>query len=139
MDHSSSQYETALNELKTIVENGDIDVPVLPETAHKVMTLTQDPDSDALQLANIIQSDPTMGGHVMRIANSAAYTPNSNLVSIEQAIARLGMSEISNIALSTSLNSKIFDTPGYETHIDTIWKHSLATALWSKEVARAFS
>jgi HD-like signal output (HDOD) protein len=137
MGYSSSQVEKVANELKEAMETGKIDVPVLPETAHKVMTLTQDPESDAAQLATIIQSDPTMGGHVMRIANSAAYTPNSNLVSIQQAIARLGMIEISNIALSTSMNSKMFNAPGYETHIAIIWKHALATALWSKEVARA--
>ena len=137
MEPLSANVESTTSKLNDIVNNGKIDVPVLPETAHKVMTLTQDPESDAAQLAAIIQSDPTMGGHVMRIANSAAYTPNSNLVSIQQAIARLGMNEISNIALSTSMNSKMFNAPNYETHIAIIWTHSLATALWSKEVARA--
>ncbi|MGH1486311.1 MAG: HDOD domain-containing protein [Cellvibrionaceae bacterium] len=136
MGYSSPHVEKNANELKEAIEQGKIDVPVLPEVAHKVMALTQDPESDASQLAAIIQTDPTMGGHVMRIANSAAYTPNSNLVSIQQAIARLGMVEISNIALSTSMNSKMFNAPGYDTHIAIIWKHALATALWSKEVAR---
>ena len=136
MEYLSSKVESTAKELKEIVTNGKIDVPVLPETAHKVMTLTQDPESDATQLALVIQSDPTLGGHVMRIANSATYTPNSNLVSIQQAITRLGMNEITNIALSTSMNSKIFHAPNYEVHIATIWKHALATALWSKEVAR---
>lgn len=124
-------------QLNEYAESGKVEVPLLPEIAHRVMMLTQDPDSDASQLANIIQSDPTLGGHVMRIANSAAYTPNSNLVSIQQAVARLGMVEISNIALSTSLNSKLFNAPGYEKTIAVIWQHALATALWSKEVARS--
>lgn len=122
--------------LASILESGKVEVPVLPETAQKVMVLTQDDDSDAAQLANIIQSDPTMGGHVMRIANSAAYTPNSNLVSIQQAVARLGLVEISNIALSTSINSKMFKAPDYQQYIVEIWQHALATALWSKEIAR---
>ena len=123
--------------LTQCLQNASLDVPVLPEAAQKVITLTQDPDSDAEQIANIIQSDPTLGGHVMRIANSAAYTPNSNLVSIQQAIARLGMVEITTIALSTSMNSKLFRAPGYEHHISDIWKHALASAFWSKETARA--
>ena len=134
---SAEIIATIIDHLRKIVDDHKVDVPVLPETAHRVMMLTQDPESDAAQLAAIIQSDPTLGGHVMRIANSAAYTPNSNLVSIQQAIARLGMIEISNIALSTSLNSKMFNAPGYEKHIAVIWQHALATALWSKEVARA--
>lgn len=129
--------EQIASQLAEFAKSGKVEVPVLPETAHRVMMLTQDADSDAEQLANIIQSDPTMCGHVMRVANSAAYTPNSNLVSIQQAVTRLGMIEISNIALSTSLNSKIFNAPGYEQYIAVIWQHALATALWSKEVARS--
>ncbi len=137
MSYPSVNAEQAASHLSAAIESGNIEVPVLPETAQRVIALTQDADSDASQLAVIIQSDPMMGGHVMRIANSAAYTPNSNLVSIQQAVARLGMVEISNIALSTSLNSKMFHAPGYDQHIITIWQHALATALWSKEVARA--
>jgi len=123
--------------LTQCLQNESLEVPVLPEAAQNVIALTQDPDSNAEDIAKIIQSDPTLGGHVMRIANSAAYTPNSNLVSIQQAIARLGMIEISTIALSTSMNSKIFKAPGYEQHIKAIWQHALASAFWSKETARA--
>ncbi|MEO0444240.1 MAG: HDOD domain-containing protein, partial [Pseudomonadota bacterium] len=129
--------QEAAQTLAAAIESGKIDVPVLPETAHRVITLIQDPDSDASQLSSIIQSDPTMVGHIMRIANSVAYTPNANLISVQQAVARLGMVEISNIAFSTSLNGKMFNAPGYENDIHLIWLHALATALWSKEVARS--
>lgn len=128
---------SAIEHLKELLAAGNIDVPMLPECAQQVMTLTQDPESDAEQLATIIQRDPSLGGHVMRIANSAAYTPNSNLVSIQQAITRLGMSEISQIALSIALNGKTFKADGYDNEITSIWREALATALWAKEVSRA--
>lgn len=128
--------QNILEHLESAIQVKDIEVPILPDVTNRVLSLTQDSDSDASQLAKIIQSDPTLGGHVIRIANSAAYTPNSNLVSLQQAITRLGMIEISNIAISTSLNSKIFHAPGYEKQITAIWQHSLVTAVWSKEIAR---
>jgi len=137
MGYSSSYAQSLGDALGTAVETGSIEVPVLPEIANRVIVLSQDPESDAAQLAKIIQSDPTMGGHVIRIANSAAYTPNANMVSLQQAITRLGMTEIGNIAVAASMNSKMFNAPGYEKHIETIWTHSLASALWAKEVARA--
>ncbi len=136
MSYNSSYAQSIAEQLAAAIASKSIDVPVLPDIANKVLSLTQDPESDSAQLAKIIQSDPTLGGHVIRIANSAAYTPNSNLVSLQQAITRLGMVEISNIALSTSLNSKLFKAPGYEAYIAKIWKHSLVTAVWSKEIAR---
>ncbi len=136
MGYHSPYAQSVAEQLAKTIASQQVEVPVLPDVTHQVLSLTQDSDSDASQLAKIIQSDPTMGGHVIRIANSAAYTPNSNLVSLQQAITRLGMVEISNIAISTSLNSKMFKAPGYEKYIESIWQHSLFTAAWSKEISR---
>ena len=123
-------------ELEKRINSAKIDVPMLPETANKVIILSQDSDSDAAQLAQLIQSDQSLAGHVMRIANSAAYTPNNSMVSLQQAIARLGINLISEIALAASISSKMFKAPGFEDYLDKTWRHALATALWSKEVAR---
>lgn len=119
------------------IKQDDIEVPMLPEVANKVMRLTNDPESDAGDLAKLIQSDQTLAGHVMRIANSALYSPNATLVSLQQAITRLGMRVIADIALAASLNSKMFNAPGYEKHIQTELQFSLMAGLWAKEVARA--
>lgn len=114
-----------------------VDVPLLPDVASRVLSLSNDPDSDAAQLAKLIQSDQALAGHVMRIANSAAYTPNASMVSLQQAIARLGMSLITEISLAASVNAKLFKAPGFEARIAAIWSHALCTALWGKEIARA--
>ncbi|MAZ88483.1 MAG: histidine kinase [Cellvibrionaceae bacterium] len=119
------------------LQTGDIEVPLLPEVANRVIALSQDAESEIADLAQLIQSDPSLAAHVMRIANSAAYTPNASLVSLQQAITRLGMNLICDIALAASLSTKMFKAPGFESHINDIWKHALATALWAKEIARA--
>lgn len=129
---------TAISEkLELRIANQELEVPMLPEVAGKVVRLTQDPDSEASDLAQLIQSDQTLAGHVMRVANSAAYSPNSSMVSLQQAITRLGMKLIAEIALSASINTQLFNTPGFEQHIAYEIKYSLATGLWAKEVARA--
>ncbi|PHS33569.1 MAG: HDOD domain-containing protein [Methylophaga sp.] len=122
--------------LKQLINRGEIDVPMLPEVANRVLLLAQSPESDATEMASLIQSDQSLAGHVMRIANSVAYTPLSNLVSLQQAVARLGMGIISEISLAAAIGAKMFDTPGYEDYVAGVWQHALATSLWSKEVAR---
>ena len=122
--------------LDQMIADGDIEVPMLPEVANKAVTLAQNPDSNANEMANLISADQSLAAHVMRIANSAAYTPNGSLTSLQQAIARLGMALISEIAVAASIGTKMFNTPGYEDHIGKIWCHALATALWAKEIAR---
>lgn len=122
--------------IETLIDEGNIEVPMLPEVANKAVTIAQDPDSDANQMAQLISADQSLAGHVMRIANSAAYTPSASLVSLQQAIARLGMGLISEIAVAASIGTKMFHTPGFEQHIAYIWRHALASALWAKEISR---
>jgi HD-like signal output (HDOD) protein len=133
----STTANQLISDIETIMDKGGIQVPLLPEVANKVVTLSQNPESDAIQLAQLIQSDPSLAAHVMRIANSAAYTPTASLVSLQQAITRLGMNLICDIAVAASISTKMFNTPGHESHIEYIWQHALATALWSKEIARS--
>lgn len=132
----SSQAQAVADALEQLIETGGIEVPMLPEVANKALMLAQSAGSDASEMAQLIQSDQSLAAHVMRIANSVAYTPMANLVSLQQAIARLGMGVISEIALSASMGTKLFNTPGYEDYVAKKWRHALATGLWSKEIAR---
>ena len=132
----SSQAKLLAEPLEHLINRGGIEVPMLPEVANKALLLAQNPDSDASEMAQLIQSDQSLAGHVMRIANSAAYTPLSNLVSLQQAIARLGMGIISEIALTAAIGAKLFNTPGYGKYVAGVWHHALATSLWAKELAR---
>ena len=115
---------------------GKLTMPMLPEVAQKAMQLAQDPDSDSLSLANLIQSDQSLAAHVMRIANSATYSPNANIISLQQAISRLGMNMIAEITLTAALSAVRYKIKGFESTLDSIWQHALLSGLWSKEVAR---
>jgi HD-like signal output (HDOD) protein len=55
---------------------------------------------------------------------------------LQQAIARLGIVTISEITLATSLNSDLFEAPGYEKLVRTLWRKSLLCSAWSKQIAR---
>ncbi|MGK0339106.1 MAG: HD-like signal output (HDOD) protein, partial [Candidatus Azotimanducaceae bacterium] len=72
------------------LDRNEITLPVLPEVAATVIQLSTSEDVDAQQLANLIQGDMSLAGHVMRVANSALYRPVTPFVSLQQAITRLG-------------------------------------------------
>lgn len=128
--------ENSLEEhLQQAILEGFVEVPMLPEIANRALMLTQDPEASAAQMAELIQRDQSLAGHVMRIANSVAYTPLANLTSLQQAIARLGMNVISEITLAAVFGAKLFRAPGYEDYVEFNWQHALATSLWSKAIA----
>ncbi|MFT7685505.1 MAG: HD-like signal output (HDOD) protein [Candidatus Azotimanducaceae bacterium] len=118
------------------LERRELKLPILPRVAAMVIELTTDENSDALQLTKLIQGDQALAGHIMRIANSPLYRPISAFVSLQQAIARLGIVTIGELALATSLNSNLFAAPGNEALLKGMWHDSLTRSAWSREIAR---
>jgi putative nucleotidyltransferase with HDIG domain len=132
---------SAFHELvaKTVAERvakGAYKVPLLPQVASQVVSLTATANVDASKLSALIHRDPSLAGQVLRIANSASYAPRMPIVSLQQAVARLGLTVISEIAFAASLQSGIFKVPGFEADLKAIWRHSLASGMWAKEIAR---
>jgi putative nucleotidyltransferase with HDIG domain len=118
------------------IETGEIELPLLPQAASQVMALASDPAADAAKLSALIHQDQALAAHVLRIANSPAYMPRSPVVSLQHAVAMLGITLLSEIAFTASLKSGAFKAPGHEEDVKRLWRHSLASGAFAKEVAR---
>lgn len=118
------------------LERCQLTLPVMPGVASQVLEMAMDEDADASSLAALIENDMALAGHIMRVANSAAFRPVSPFVSLQQVIARMGMSTISEMALATALNTDLFAAPGSETLLTESWRDSLLTCAWAREIAR---
>ena len=129
-----------LEELRTKIldqlEQGNLDLPLLPQVANQVLMVADDPNADASKLSSLIQQDQALAGQILRIANSPAYLPRSPIVSLQQAIAWLGLNMLSGIAFSVSVQSGVFNIKGYEKEVKALWRHALTTGLFGKEIAR---
>ena len=124
------------SEVRARVEAGSYRVPLLPEVASQVVALSAQADVDASKLSALIHRDPSLAGQILRVANSAAYAPRMPIVSLQQAVARLGLTVINEIAFATSLQSGTFQVPGHESDLKQLWRHAVASGAWGKEVAR---
>ena len=132
--------QAVLDELETAItdqlEQGSLDLPLLPQVANQVLTLTSDPNADSIKLSSLIQQDQALAGQILRIANSPAYLPRSPIASLQQAIAWLGLNMLAGIAFSVSVQSGVFNIKGYEKEVKALWRHALVTGLYGKEIAR---
>lgn len=115
---------------------GELSLPMLPRVASQVVALVGSPTTDANRLSELIHRDPALAGQVLRIANSPAYMPRMPIVSLQQAVSRLGLNIVSEIAFAASLQSGVFKVPGYETMLNQLWRHALASGAFAKEIAR---
>lgn len=118
------------------VSSGLLKVPMLPQVATEVLQAVGDANCDALRLSALIHKDPALAGRVLKIANSPTYMAKSPLVSLQQAVSRLGFATLTEIALAASVQSGVFHVPGLDAELQSMWKMALATASFAKEIAR---
>ena len=119
------------------IEEDALDLPVLAGTAQRVMQMALDDEVDPVHLADAIRSDGAMAGNLLRIANSPLYRARSAIVSLQQAISRLGMQQVREIALAIVCESRVFRVRGFEPELTELFRHCLATAHFAQEIARA--
>lgn len=115
---------------KMIIDKLDAidEVPTLLTIAAEVERLTHNPDASAEDIGKVIKLDPALTGKVLKVANSVIYAGNQRIVSLQQAIARLGFAEIRRLTLTIAfLNSFKSLYVNYEK----FWMHSITTAYLS--------
>jgi HD-like signal output (HDOD) protein len=121
--------------LEQRLADDELEVPLLPEIAVRVVRAGSKESTDARQLADIINADPALTMYVLRIAASAAKRPLSPIVTLPHAVAWLGLDEVANIAFTLALQGKMLDVKGQQHKARRLWRHSLASALWSRQLA----
>ena len=139
ISHTAAQPDSLEKALLERVETGILELPLLPKVAWKVMELSRANNTDARQLSEVIHKDPTLASYVLRVANSPAYMPRMPITSLQQAISRLGLRQLGEIVFAASLQSRLFEAPGYEQEIQTLWQHSVGTAVYASEIAHLLS
>ncbi len=137
---SPSQAETATaeleQELSQRIDQGAMELPLLPQVAGQLLTLVNDPRADAAKLSALIHQDQALAAHLLRIANSPAYMPRTPILSLQHAVTMLGMSLLSEIAFTASIKAGTFQVPGHEPLVKYLWHHALASGAYAKEIAR---
>jgi len=115
---------------------GELELPLLPDTATRVVAACQDGHSGVRELAELIDRDPSLAAHILRVANSAAYAPLVPILSLQQAIGRVGIATVGDVAVSVTLKERVFAVQGYQERLRELWRHSAATAAYAKEIAQ---
>ena len=120
--------------LKAYIEDERLKIPVLPDVVGKVIALINHPNADANMLARLIHKDQALAGYVLRVSNSPVYAGSRQIETLRQAIARIGAKTLGKIALSVTMQGKIFKAEGYEREIKDIWRQTLTAGAYAQEI-----
>ena len=111
-------------------------VPQFSVTISKVITLSGDPNASPKEIIRAISLDPELTAKVLKLINSSYFGVASKIVSLQRAVVMLGMNTIKNVAISSSVLSKIKLRGNFKWYTNSeFWEHCLACAVASKMIA----
>jgi putative nucleotidyltransferase with HDIG domain len=134
---TSTVPKTVLDELAWRVAQGMVDLPLLPSMAMEVTNVAAQENADARTIAELLRKDQAMAAHVLRVVASPVYSGRTQIVSLQQAVARLGVQKIREIALAIAFRVGVFKLKGFEPEVASMFQHSVGAALFAQEIARA--
>ena len=113
------------------------DLPPMPKVLLKARQVLSDPNSSFKDISKVIETDQAIAAKILKVANSAYYGLSGLVSSIHQASVVLGyqtLEQVITMVSSSSLLGK--QLRGYGLNAGVLWKHSLASALASKIIAK---
>ncbi len=114
---ASLQQFTALRIRQRLEET--LELPPFPATAEKILRLRGNPNASAIELTNIVESDPSLSAQVVSWAASPYYAAAGSIDSVHDAIVRvLGFELVSNLAVGLILGRTV-SVPGERVYGDT--------------------
>lgn len=78
-------------------------LPTLPEIAVKVRSAADDPDINLQKMAQVISHDPALSARILKVANSAFIGRSIVVTTLVQAVTRIGLMQVKNIATAMAL------------------------------------
>lgn len=111
-------------------------LPALSPAVLATLSVLDNPESTARDVARAILADPVMTGQILRLANSACYGRARRVTTVSDATTLLGFQAIRSLLMTVAMRPVLSkDVPGYGLQQGEMWQHSIAVAACSQEVA----
>ena len=121
-------------ELKKILSMAQL--PGLPQSAIRLLELSQDPTNGPAEFAVPIEVDPGLAGQVLRFVNSSYFGFAREISSVKMAITLVGIRTIKNFALWSAVFSLMANPKCGPFDLKSLWQDSLRRALFARALAK---
>jgi HD-like signal output (HDOD) protein len=133
MTDLNQQYKTEIDSYLSDTSR----LPAFPAVANHAISLAYDPDVDIKNLAEEITRDPAITAAIIKLSNSAYFSPTRQVRSVQEAIVTLGLNTVKDIiVIAASQGILKQDLEGYKMEGNSMWDHSLLVAELSSRIAK---
>ncbi|NCP64737.1 MAG: HDOD domain-containing protein [Paraglaciecola sp.] len=108
------------------INNDTLVLPTLPAVALKVRKAADDPDINLNAMADVIGQDPSLSARMIKISNSAYLGRTVKVTSTHQAVTRIGLRQIKNIATALAMEQLFVSKNALvKTYMEKIWADTI--------------
>lgn len=112
------------------------ELPLLPQVYVKILQLDPDGENYFEEFGKLTKEDPGFAVRVIALANSSASAPAIPVVSIRDALTRMGVKTIRSLVASLAVQRVFLPTKPNEI---SLWQHSVFTAFAAAQIAETVS
>ena len=129
--------QSFLEIIEDYVESDKITLPPFDRTALRIQQEIQKQDVNISKIEKLIIADPAMSSQILKVSNSAFFKGLSKVMTIKEAIIRLGLDEITRMVMVLT-QKDLYTTKDtfIKNYRNILWQHTLVCALTSQWVAR---
>jgi HD-like signal output (HDOD) protein len=115
----------------------DARLPVVDQIGMQVRRVVSSGDFDLREVENLINQDPALAAAVLRGANSAFYRGIQKVLTVGEAVARIGARQVANLVLlETQRKNFVSETRELRELFRALWRHAVACAAGAEWLAR---
>jgi HD-like signal output (HDOD) protein len=111
-------------------------LPGLPQSAVRILEISQDPANGPAEFAVPIEADLGLTGQILRFVNSSYFGFGREISNIKMAICMVGIRTIKNFILWTALYSLMANPKCGPFYLNSLWQDSLRRALFARDFAK---
>lgn len=128
-----TQIEKAVDQTSLLqMQNRIGELPLLPQVLVRILQLNPDSDRYFEEFGKLTKEDPAFAVKVIALANSASSAPAVPVVSIRDALTRMGVQPIRSLVSSLAVQRVFFPTKPNEVKL---WQHSVYAAFAAAQIA----
>lgn len=109
----------------------------LPMTVHRLMEMLEGDFVTPREIAGVVEFDPALTGTILRVANSPLMGARVRIERVRDAVMRMGVDQILQLALGSHVRELSGDAPLYDLTEDELWLHGAVASLAAKEIRAA--
>ena len=109
------------------------DLPPMPHVAARAISMVENPDTTSNELSDLLSSDTALAARVLKIANSAMFSRQREITTLNQAVMIIGFKALKGIIVAATLRQI---SKNFSKLEKLVWENSMCSAMCATNISK---